>query len=110
MQRLEQWLSGYRLPDADDPLYSVEVSNLELLRSFYALLAITTPADDPLTALRQHLPDFPAFPLTGSPTDPLVALGVARRSGPVVDLKHRLQQNLTADQAAEYLVLSEAGA
>lgn len=108
MQRLEHWLSGYRLPDAADPLYDVEAANLDLLRSFYALLAVTTDAPDPLSALREHLPNFPAFPLSGSPTDPLIALGVARKSGPVVDLKQRLQESLTAEQAAEYLVLAGA--
>ena len=107
-QRLEQWLSGYRLPDADDPLYEIEVANLDILRSFYALLAVTTQAPDPLSAVREHLPDFPAFPLSGSPTDPLIALGVARKSGPLVELKQRLQESLTAEQAAEYLVLAGA--
>lgn len=108
MQRLEHWLAGYRLPDAADPLYDIEVANLDLLRSFYALLALTTDAPDPISAIRHHLPDFPNFPLSGSPTDPLLVLGVARPRGPVVDLKERLRDNLTPEQAAEYLVLTDA--
>ncbi len=108
MQRLEGWLAGYRLPPAGDPLYEVELANLDVLRSFYALLAVTGNEPDPLTAVRAHVPDFPAFPLSGTPTEALVVLGVARRSGPLVDLKTRLQEGLTPEQAAEYLTLLEA--
>ncbi|MBX3169669.1 MAG: hypothetical protein KF760_19860 [Candidatus Eremiobacteraeota bacterium] len=108
MQRLEQWLSGYRLPDRGDPLYEVEAAHLDLLRGFYALLCVTGDAPDPITAVRAHLSDFPDFPLTGSPTDPLLVLGVARPGGAVVDLKNRLLAQLTPEQAAEYLVLSNA--
>ncbi len=108
MQRLEEWLAGYRLPDPSDPLYEMEVGNLDLLRSFYALLCVTGEASDPVAAVRSHLSDFPDFPLSGSPTDPLLILGVARPSGPLVDLKKRLLEGLTAEQAAEYLVLVES--
>lgn len=107
MQRLDRWLAGYRLPDGDDPLYEIEAGNLELLRSFYALLCLTSQAPDPVSAVRDHLSDFPDFPLSGSPTDPLLILGVARASGPLVDLKKRLLEGLTAEQAAEYLMLVE---
>ncbi|MFN8611389.1 MAG: hypothetical protein U0931_27840 [Vulcanimicrobiota bacterium] len=105
MQRLERWLAGYRLPGADDPLFQVESDNLELLRAFYALLAMTGEEADPIKAVRAHIPDFPAFALEGSPTDALLVLGVGRASGPLVELKARLQQQLTPEQAAEYLTL-----
>lgn len=107
MQRLEQWLAGYRLPDAADPEYSIEVAHFDLLRSFYALLCLTGAAPDPLSAVRAHLSDFPDFPLSGSPTDALVVLGVARPTGPVVELKKRLLDALTPEQAAEYLALTD---
>jgi hypothetical protein len=108
MQRLEEWLSGYRLPPAGDPLHAVEAANLDVLRSFYALLALTGEEADPLSAVRRHVPDFPSFPLSGAPTDALVVLGVARSRGPLVELKARLQEQLTPEQAAEYLTLLEA--
>ena len=108
MQRLEEWLAGYRLPDSTDPLYDLELAHLDMLRSFYALLCVTGEAPDPVSAVRTHLPDFPSFPLSGSPTEPLRVLGVARPTGPVVELKERLLDGLTAEQAAEYLTLAES--
>lgn len=108
MQRLEQWLAGYRLPDRSDPLYEIEAGNLDLLRSFYALLCVTGESADPIAAVRSHVSDFPDFPLSGSPTDPLLILGVARPRGPLVELKKRLLDGLTPEQAAEYLVLVES--
>ena len=109
MQRLEQWLAGYRLPAAADPLYAIELANLDLLRSFYALLALTGAAPDPVAAVRAHVPDFPDFPTTGLPTQALVILGVARARGPLVDLKRQLLEELTPEQAAEYLSISDGG-
>lgn len=108
MQRLEEWLAGYRLPDSADPLYEVEASHLDILRSFYALLCVTGEAADPVSAVRAHLPEFPDFPLSGSPTEPLRILGVARPTGPVAELKERLLEGLTAEQAAAYLTLAES--
>ncbi|MBS2034889.1 hypothetical protein JST97_07870 [bacterium] len=105
MQRLERWMAGYRLPPVGDPLHEVESANLEVLRSFYALLAVTGQEPDPLTAVRAHFPDFPEFALDGSPSEALVVLGVARPRGPLVDLKARLQEQLSPEQAAEYLTL-----
>lgn len=107
MQRLEDWLAGYRLPDQADPHYEIEVVHLGILRAFYALLCLTGDSTDPLSAVRRHLPDFPEFPLHGSPSEALRVLGVARVTGPLVDLKNRLLDGLTAEQAAQYLVLSE---
>lgn len=107
MQRLDQWLAGYQLPAPTDPLFSIELANLEVLRSFYALLALTGEEADPVSAVRRHLPDFPDFPLRGSATGPLVALGVARPRGPVAELKRQLLESLSAEQAAEYLVINE---
>lgn len=108
MQRLERWLAGYRLPPAEDPLHRVEAANLEVLRSFYALLALTGAESDPVAAVRSHIPDFPDFALQGSPTDALLVLGVARPRGALVDLKRKLQEQLTPEQAAAYLTLIDS--
>lgn len=107
MQRLKEWLAGYRLPDAQQPLYAVELANLDILRSFYALLALTGQAADPVAAVREHVPDFVAFPLSGLPSDALIVLGVARPAGPLVDVQQRLLAGLSAEQAAEYLRVCE---
>ena len=107
MQRLEDWLAGYRLPHPADPLYEIEAAHLGILRAFFALLCLTGDSNDPLSAVRSHVPDFPDFPRNGAPSDALRVLGVARPSGPLVDLKNHLLDRLTAEQAAQFLVLSE---
>lgn len=103
MRQLEEWLEGYQLPAHDDPLYSVERLNLQLLKSIYALLALTTDQPTPQAAVHQYLPDFPDFPSQGPPSEALRILGLGRAQGPMVELKDRLASQLTADQAAIYL-------
>ena len=107
MQRLKEWLAGYRLPDPQQPLYAVELANLDILRSFYALLALTGQQRDPVAAVREHISDFAAFPLSGLPSEALIVLGVARPTGPLADLQQRLLAGLSAQQAAEYLQACE---
>lgn len=99
---------GYRLPADDHPLVEVEAADLEILRLFYALLLVSapTPAADPISAVRAHVPDFPSFPIFGAPSEALIVLGIARPSGPLVDLQKRLREALTGDQAATLLILA----
>ena len=105
---LDLWVAGYRLPSIDDPTYAVEEADLEIIRDFFALLLVTAPVipSSPLAAIRTHLPDFPEFPMHGLPSDGLVALGVARPSGPIVQLRQRLTEELDAEQAASYMALA----
>ncbi len=107
VDRLESWTAGYQLPDPSHPLHPVERANLSLLRSFYGLLALTTPALDPLQAVRSHLPDFPTFPLQGAPSAALQVLGLGRAQGPLVELSRQLRQSLNAEQARDYLMALE---
>lgn len=105
---LQRWLMGYRLPPADDPLFEVEVADLEILKLFFSLLLVSapTPPFDPVSAVRAHLPDFPSFPLFGLPSEALIVLGIARPSGPGKALQDRLQEGLSAEQAANLLILA----
>lgn len=107
MERLDAWLSGCTLPPPNDPRYEIESANLDILRAFLALLVVTGDAPDPVSAVRAHCPDLEAFPLQGPPSRMLAALGVARPSGPLVDLGERLRATLTPAQAAAYLRLIE---
>lgn len=105
---LELWMSGFRLPDLNDPMYPVEEADMDIVKDFFALLLVSAesvPAS-PLAAVRAYLPDFPEFPTRGLPSDALVVLGVARPSGPTVELRSRLSAALDAEQAASYLVLA----
>jgi len=105
---LQRWLMGYRLPPADDPLAEVEAADLQVLKLFYSLLLVSapTPPFDPVSAVRAHLPDFPSFPIFGLPSEALIGLGIARPSGPTVELQQRLLEGLSADQAATMMILS----
>jgi hypothetical protein len=105
---LQRWLMGYRLPPADDPLAEVEAADLQILRLFFSLLLVSAPSPpfDPISAVRAHLPDFPSFPLFGLPSEALIVSGIARPSGPAVELQQRLLEGLSADQAATMLVLA----
>ena len=105
---LQRWMMGYRLPADDHPLVEVEAADLEILRLFYALLLVSasSPPADPISAVRAYLPDFPSFPIFGQPSEALIVLGIARPSGPLVELRKRLQKELTPDQAATMLILA----
>jgi hypothetical protein len=107
VDKLEPWLANYQLPEPGHPLHPVERANLGLLRSFFGLLALTTPASDPLQAVRVHLPDFPDFPLRGAPSGALHILGLGRAQGPLLELSRQLRQTLSAEQARDYLLAIE---
>ena len=107
---LQSWLTGYRLPSIESPLFEVEEANLGILRYFLAVLAVSAglPQGDPLTVLRQHIIDCPDFPREGYPSSALQSLGVARPQGPLVELQDRLLQSFTGEQRAMVVILSGA--
>lgn len=101
-------MAGYKLPEYGSPMFEVEAADLEVLRGFLALLLVSAdkPPRDPVSALKAHLPEHPGFPLFGPPSDALLALKVMHKDGPVKELQTRLTQQLSAEQAAAYMILS----
>lgn len=97
------WLSGYALPPADDPLLPAQQSALTMLRYFFLVLSLSSPADDPLVAGRQFASDLPDFPRSGFPLSAVAALGLGRAQGIAATLQSRLLEGLDADSRAALL-------
>ena len=104
---LQLWMSGYRLPSPEDPLFEVEEANLEILRYFMAALVISAQGDrDSVAVVRRYLPEISGFPLLGRPSAALQALGVARAQSAAGALQERLIEGFSPEERATLLVLS----